>query len=72
MHSYLVFQIFMDKFVILTIRIITMKRILGLDLGTNSIGWAVVNIEGYMKNPTKTRGIKITTAYSLVVKSLSL
>lgn len=42
-----------------------MKRILGLDLGTNSIGWAI-------KNPTKTRGIKITAAYSLVVKSLSL
>lgn len=51
-----------------------MKRILGLDLGTNSIGWAVVNEAENVrkKNPTKTRGIKITTAYSLVVKSLSL
>lgn len=53
-----------------------MKRILGLDLGTNSIGWAVVNeaenSSEVIKNPTKTRGIKMTTAYSLVVKSLSL
>ena len=55
-----------------------MKRILGLDLGTNSIGWAVVNEADYIsdeldkKNPTKTRGKKTTTAYSLVVKSLSL
>ena len=49
-----------------------MKRILGLDLGTNSIGWAVVDEAMSIKNPTKTRGIKITTAYSLVVKSLSL
>lgn len=23
----------------------TMKKILGLDLGTNSIGWAVVNVD---------------------------
>ena len=49
-----------------------MKRILGLDLGTNSIGWAVVDEAMSIKNPTKTRRIKITTAYSLVVKSLSL
>lgn len=49
-----------------------MKRILGLDLGTNSIGLIVVDeADSGTKNPTKTRGIKITTAYSLVVKSLS-
>ena len=33
-----------------------MKRILGLDLGTNSIGWAVVNADE-MGNPTKIEGM---------------
>lgn len=34
-----------------------MKKILGLDLGTNSIGWAVVN-EGYIDNKSQLTGIE--------------
>jgi len=41
-----------------------MKRILGLDLGTNSIGWALEN-----KKLHRVCGVKVqsTSAYSLVV-----
>ena len=37
------FSIFFVRFVVNIKISITMKRILGLDLGTNSIGWAIIN-----------------------------
>lgn len=46
-----------------------MKRILGLDLEITAIVWWYVL--RYYKKSTITRWTKITTAYSLVVKSLS-
>ncbi len=37
-----------------------MKRILGLDLGTNSIGWALVDLENYKIEGVGSRIIPMT------------
>ena len=51
-----------------------MERILGLDLGTNSIGWALVEQDFEKKEATTEYAIaKISSAaYSLVVNCISL
>ncbi|OJV39335.1 MAG: hypothetical protein BGO29_07555 [Bacteroidales bacterium 36-12] len=61
-----------------------MKKILGLDLGTNSIGWALVEQNFDEKqgkilgmgsriktNPTEYAGLRKSSAYSLIVKSIT-
>lgn len=56
-----------------------LKRVLGLDLGTNSIGWALVKEDfenhALVNNKQKSHGvrrIKFSSAYSLVVNCLSI
>lgn len=46
------------------------KTILGLDLGTNSIGWALVTQDFENKSPTEAR-LRKSSAYSLIVICLS-
>ena len=54
-----------------------MKRILGLDLGTNWIAWFTNDYQKksvYIKKiaPRSTQGLEISSAYSLVVNCLSM
>ena len=46
-----------------------MKKILGLDLGTNSIGWAVVNAETATRNDETTflKPVRISAAGSRII-----
>ena len=63
-----------EKNVILQIKfkhkdILNMKKILGLDLGTNSIGWAVVNAETVTRNDETTylKPVEISSAGSRII-----
>ena len=63
-----------EKNVILQIKFkhkdtLDMKKILGLDLGTNSIGWAVVNAETVTRNDETTylKPVEISSAGSRII-----